>query len=278
MVDIQEKSSDTVTTHSHSRILNDIKDNPPMFNVNPKVYRYNNPQQQNSNFPSIDKTLTEYSITKNDEISNSNNLRLKGKLPSFSPGVKSSSHAAKKPIIVKLPPHYSDVQHNDYENLEQGDNTVGDKYTSLQDYIKEQDVFSPNDNSLLKDTKQTESALKENKDLDTILDSFLDSLIPRNVEKAKDPKLLRSPLEKTLMMSVKSELMLKKNIKPAKINVVALIMDENHTDDARETHEIVEDNILGIVDGKVKNCKFHLFYKPFNYIYLFFSPRIIFLN
>ena len=250
MVDIQEENTNPVITHSHDDIILDVKEDAPL--LNPSLYKSNIPEQLNSDFPSLGNLAPEYSSTEENYISHENTFRPQGKLSSFSPGAKPSSHAAKKPIIIQLPAHYFDVQNDKDDNIDEG--------LALKDNIPDQtqDSFSQNDNSLLENIKQRD---QENKDLDTILDSFLDSLIPRKVATVEDPKPSMSPLEKTLMMSVKSELMLKKNVKPAKVNVVALVMDENHTEDARETHEIVEENILGIVDDKVNiNSNIIFFY------------------
>ena len=116
MVDIQEENTNPVITHSHDDIILDVKEDAPL--LNPSLYKSNIPEQLNSDFPILGNLAPEYSGTEENDISHENTFRPQGKLPSFSPGVKPSSHAAKKPIVIQLPAHYFDVQDKKVDNAE----------------------------------------------------------------------------------------------------------------------------------------------------------------
>ena len=90
----------------------------------------------------------------------------------------------------------------------------------------------------------------DNNELEDKLDSFLDSILPIGSSGQHKHKQEMNPIEKTLMMSVKSELMLKKNIHPARINLVAVRYDTG-SQDSLEVQKIIEENILDIDENKV---------------------------
>ena len=125
------------------------------------------------------------------------------------------SNNQRQPIVIRLPPigRYINTNNNVQQN----------RYAQIND---------------------------DNNELEDKLDSFLDSILPIGSSGQHKEKQEMNPIEKTLMMSVKSELMLKKNIHPSRINLVAVRYDTG-SQDPLEVQKIIEENILDIDENKV---------------------------